>query len=222
MSSPANGQTNPEAFPYGANTPAEGAPPAEEAPAAEVAPDPFDPASLRLTQSLTTATGVRKALISVPVTKPDKSWFFRCHPAEEYRLQTYVIEAKADRETYLVSPALWAELATEPTLRPKLLVTCINRQAVVFLWDLALPRPDGRRDEWGRTAMEAAELATKSWTRVVANMSAGCNDVYTASAQLAEPEWPDLPFRELLRIAFKDRFIDALDHPKLRQLRGEV
>ena len=28
--------------------------------------------------------------------------------------------------------------------------------------------------------------------------------------------------RELLRIAFKERYIDTLGHPVLRQLRGEV
>ena len=58
--------------------------------------------------------------------------------------------------------------------------------------------------------------------RVVANLSLGAYDVFGATGQLGEPEWPDLPFRELLRIAFKDRFISDLDHPALRRLRGEV
>ena len=34
--------------------------------------------------------------------------------------------------------------------------------------------------------------------------------------------WPDTPFRDLLRTAFKGRYIDSLDHPVLRKLRGEV
>src|SRR5690242_11229180 len=67
-------------------------------------PDPFDPASLRLSQSLSTVIGVKKALLSVPVRKPDRSWFVRVHPSEHYRLQTAVIELKEDRETYLVAP----------------------------------------------------------------------------------------------------------------------
>jgi hypothetical protein len=70
--------------------------------------------------------------------------------------------------------------------------------------------------------LEAIELATRSWVRVAANMSAGCYDVYRAGGQLSEPEWPDLTFQAILRIAFKGRFIDSLDHPVLRQLRGEV
>ena len=49
-------------------------------------PDPFDPASLRLTSDFSASIGVKKALLSVPVRKPDKSWFVRVHPSDEYRL----------------------------------------------------------------------------------------------------------------------------------------
>jgi hypothetical protein len=184
-------------------------------------PDPFDPASLRL-QSFGAAVGVKKALLSVPVRKPDRSWFVRVHPDESYRLQTAVIELKEDRETYLVAPALWPELATEVTFSPRALFTAANRQGVVFVWPVRLPGPDGRVDEWSRTALEAADMAGKSWVRVVANMSLGAYDVFEATAQLPEPEWPGLPFRDLLKIAFKDRYIADLTHPVLRRLRGEV
>jgi hypothetical protein len=39
---------------------------------------------------------------------------------------------------------------------------------------------------------------------------------------LSVPEWPDTPFADLLRIAFKGKFIDSISHPVLRRLRGEV
>jgi hypothetical protein len=191
-------------------------------PGSAAGPDPFDPASLRLSQDLAASLGVKKALLAVPVRKPDKSWFVRVHPDESYRLQTAVIELKEDRETYLVAPPLWASLATEATFSPRALFTAMNRQGVVFLWPVRLPGADGRIDEWSRTALEAADLAAKGWVRVAANMSLGAYDVFRATGQLGEPEWPDMPFRELLRIAFKDRFISDLDHPVLRRLRGEV
>ena len=44
----------------------------------------------------------------------------------------------------------------------------------------------------------------------------------TVAEHRAEPEWPDLSFQELLRIAFRDRFIADLNHPVLRQLDGKV
>src|SRR5262245_50605601 len=68
--------------------------------ASSASPDPFDPDSLRLSHDVTTSLGVKKALLTVPVGKPDKSWFFRVHPEEAYCLPTAVIEIKEDRETY--------------------------------------------------------------------------------------------------------------------------
>ena len=75
-----------------------------EAPAGVPAPDPFDPAALRLSQDFAASVGVRKVLLSVPVRKPDKSWWVRVHPDEGYRLPTTVIELREDRgsESYLV------------------------------------------------------------------------------------------------------------------------
>jgi hypothetical protein len=188
----------------------------------EPAPNPFDPSALRLSPDFAASMGVRKALLTVPVRKPDKSWFVRVHPDTAYRLQTAVVELKEDRETYLVAPALWSDLATESTFSPRALFTAANRQGVVFLWPIRLPGPDGRVDEWSRSALEAADLATRGWVRVAANLSLGAYDVFQASGQIPEPEWPDVPFSSLLRVAFKERFIDSADHPVLRRLRGEV
>src|SRR5581483_9931582 len=112
---------SPEDFPFGANA----------------APDTPDPAALRLSPDLTAGLGVRKALLTVPVRKPDKTWWVRTHPNPTHRLETAVIELKEERgETYLVAPTLWPELATESTLSPRALVTAINRQAVLFLWTI--------------------------------------------------------------------------------------
>jgi hypothetical protein len=212
-------------FPFGANTGASRPTDLESdalSAAAPSSPDPFDPASLRLSQDFPSAVGVKKVLLSVPVRKPHNSWFVRVHPSSEYRLQTAVIELKEDRETYLVAPNLWPELATETTFKPKLLVTAVNRQGLVFLWEVNLPRQDGRVDEWTRTAHEAVHLAMTRWVRITANMALGAYEVSEANGQLAGPEWPDMPFQALLRIAFKERYIDNLDHPVLRRLRGEV
>ena len=129
---------------------------------------------------------------------------------------------KEDRETYLVTPALWPELATESTFSPRALFTAANRQGVLFLWPCRLPGPDGKIDDWSRTALAAADMARTGWVRVASNMALGAYDVFEAKGDLPEPEWPDVPFKELLRVAFKDRLIETLDHPVLRKLRGEV
>lgn len=124
--------------------------------------------------------------------------------------------------TYLVARDLWPDLAAETTFGARALYTAMNRQNVLFLWPVKLPAADGRLDEWSRSASEAAELAINHWVRVQANMSLGAYEVCRATGQLPDPVWPEQSFSELLKIAFRDRYIDSPDHPVLRQLRGEV
>ena len=57
--------------------------------------------------------------------------------------------------------------------------------------------------------------------RVSANMSLGAYDIYKALGNLSDPEWPDESMDEIVRIAFRNSFIDSYDHPVLRRLRGE-
>jgi len=182
--------------------------------------DPFDPARLRLSQDFGASLGVKKAMLTVPVRKPAKEWWIQVHPDETYRIQTGVIELKEDREIYLVDPSLWSELSTESTFGPRALFTAVNRQGVVFLWAIRLPGPDGKIDDWNRSALEAATMAVGRWVRGASNMGLGAYDVFEATAELPSPNWPDTPFKELLRTAFKDRFIDSLDHLVVRRLRG--
>jgi hypothetical protein len=182
--------------------------------------DPFDLARLRLSQSFADNIGVKKALLTVPVCKPHRQWFVRVHPDPNFHLEFAVLELKEDRDTYLVDPALLPELPSEVV--PKILFTSITRQGVVFLWPVRLPSPDGRRDEWGRSSLEAAEIATRRWIRVASNLSLGAYEVFEAAANLPEPEWPDVTFKQLVEIAFRDRLIRTLDHPAIKKLRGEI
>ena len=188
----------------------------------EAAPDPFDVGRLRLSQDFAASVGVKKALLTVPVRKPAKEWFVQVHPDESFRLQTAVIELKEDRETYLVDRTLWDQIATEATFSPRALFTAMNRQGVLFLWPVRLPGADGRVDEWSRSALEAASMAQGKWVRVMANMSLGAYEVFSAVADIPAPTWPDKSLSELLRVAFRDKLIDSLDHPVLKRLRGEA
>ena len=213
-------------FPFGANAEDAAPPKSPEGSARPVAAsDPYDPASLRITGDFNASVNLKKAILSIPVRKPDKSWWIRAHPDAAYHLQTAVIELKGEKgpgESYLVAPHLRGDLATEPTFRPKLIVAAVTSTKDPFLWELALP--NGQRDsDWTETGLEALQLAMKGWTRVAANMGAGRYDAWTAvGAKLPEPEWPALSMRDWLQFGFKGRVIDALDHPVLLRLRGEV
>jgi hypothetical protein len=192
----------------------------QEPPAA--APDPFAPDRMRLGQDFTQSVAVKRLVLTVPVRKPAREWFFRVHPDESYRTETLVLELKEDRETYYIDPNLRDALQGETTVGPRAIFTAINRQKVVFLWPVKLPGIDGRPNEWNTSALEAAQRAMQDWVRVEANMSLGAYDCNLALGNLPEPEWPDLRFPELMRIGFKNRFISSLDHPVLKHLRGEA
>jgi hypothetical protein len=185
-------------------------------------PDPFDVDRLRLPQNFTAAAGVKKILTVVPVGRPPRESFFRVHLGESYSIHAAVLELKAEREVFLVVPDLLPDLAGEATVAPRQIVTAVTTQGNVSLWPLRLPGPDGRIDTWGQSALDGCEAAKTSWVRMTANMSAGMYDVFTAGGVLTDPAWPAVPFHELLRIAFRGKIIDSLDHPALRRLRGEV
>jgi hypothetical protein len=187
------------------------------------APDPFDPASLRLSQDFNAMVGGEKVVLSIPVRKPGREVWFRVHPGEDYRLNTLVLQLKDEEaETYLLSSSLQSLQSVETTVRPVTLFTGINRAGAVFLWPVSLPGPDGRDNEWFRTAREAAQVAMTRWIRLEADRNANGYAYRITSAELPEPSWPAKTFGELLKVAFRDRFIDSLDHPVLKRLRGEA
>jgi hypothetical protein len=186
------------------------------------APDPFDPAAHRLSPTDVAGLGVRKVLTVVPVRKPAKEWWVRVHPGDDYALETAVIDLKEEQEVYLVAPELRDELVMEATFVPKAFFTAINKQGVLFLWPVGLPGPDGRINSWHKSALEAIKLARKKWVRVVANPAGGGYDLGETSVEFPDPVWPEMPFRDILRIAFRDYYVADRNHPVLRRLRGEV
>ena len=182
-------------------------------------PNPFDPASLRLSQFFGDTVGVKKLLTTLPVRKPGRQDFVRVHPDPKYRLTpAATIEVKEDREVYLVTPRMAQALPGE--FSTATLFSTINRQGVLHLWHVKQPGPDGKHNEWHRSAAEAAERAMKKWVRVTASMSLGAYEIFEAIGDLPEPVWPEVSFEEMLRIAFQDRVVDREDHPLVQRLQG--
>jgi hypothetical protein len=181
--------------------------------------DIFNPERLKLTQDFSASVGVKKRLTVIQVRKPGKQEFIRVHPANGYSIQTAVLEFKEEGETYLVDPSLWNDLPGE--LIPKIIYTTINRQGVLRLWPIRLPDEEGKLDDWNQSALESAEIAKNSWVRVSSNRSAGMYETFEATGRLDEPEWPEMPFADILKIAFKGKYIDDWNHPALQKLRGD-
>ena len=179
----------------------------------------LDLESLRVSQDFVKDSGVKKLLTTIPVRKPNRQDFVRVHHDSSYVLDTMLLNLKEERETYLVAPSFREEIPQELTHTRLALAT--NRQKVLFLWQLRLPGSSGKTDAWSMSALEAYEEAKKNWVRVSANMSLGAYEIYEALGNLSDPEWPDESMDEIVRIAFRNSFIDSYDHPVLRRLRGE-
>ena len=183
-------------------------------------PDPFDLESLKLSQDFASTIGVKKVLTTVPCRKPNRHEFVRVRPGADWHLETGIFEDKIQREMYLVGRDMWGELAGEIT--PVCLFTTITKQGDISLWPVKLPGTDGKTNSWNESALAASQLATKKWARVASNMNAGYYDTFEATGELSEPKWPELSLQEIVKLCFKDRLIDSVDHPVLRALRGEV
>lgn len=181
----------------------------------------FNLDDLRLKQDFSETLGVQRILTHVPVRKPNKTNYIRVHPSEDYRMDIGIVELKETREVYLITPDMMPEPGIYELVVPARLVTYITRQGVVALWPLKLEK-DGRLNPWHESAMDAAQMAEKQWVSVRADMSLGAYQIFVATAELPEPEWPEHTFSELVRIGFKGLIVDKPDHPLIQQLTGAV
>ena len=194
----------------------------QKAPLPSFAPAAFNVGDFRLNESFADHAGGQKLLTTIPVRKPSRESWFRTHPDEQCRLPTPVIELKEQGETYLVARPLWPDLMGEATFVAKLLVPTLTRQNDLLLWPIRLPGSDGTLDDWNASAMEASDIARKKWVRLCAKRSLGAYEVIVGPDPQQEPIWPPHSLEEIIRIAFKGRIIETLDHPVIRQLRGQA
>jgi hypothetical protein len=56
---------------------------------------------------------------------------------------------------------------------------------------------------------------------VSANQAAACYDVFVAEGRIPDPVWPDMRFKDILKVAFGNRVISSIDHPVIQHLHGK-
>jgi hypothetical protein len=113
-----------------------------------------DLSTMRLPQNFAANLGVKRLLVNVPVMRPRKQWFVRVHPGEEWRAPVATIELRDIGETYVVNPAIAADLPEDTG--NVVLVTAISRDGAVFLWPLRVPS-SSRPDPWAESAIAASK-----------------------------------------------------------------
>jgi len=176
--------------------------------------------SLRLSQNFGESLGVKKVLATVPVGKPTKDRFFRTHESPSWVFPTWILENKVAGETYIVSPEVASVLGD--LVRPVELYAVIDRQNNPYLIPIPLPGPNGVRNPWHESLLQAVLRARLVWLRISANKDLGGYDIFEAAASLPEPIWPDTTMDELLEVAFKGRIITTVDHAIVQERLGRI
>jgi hypothetical protein len=183
--------------------------------------DFFDPAGYRKPQDPRLSLGSEQSAGSLPNTiearKPKKSWFIRVNPDPSYHviLPLYTDDDSKRRESnsYLFVPGLEIPLDLGSLVRDTLVVAAITSTGISFLYTLAVTD-----STWHDSGIEAIRLAMERWVRITP--SEGCYSVTFPIADLPEPRFPDVPFRDYLERAFAKRLIKSLDDPLIKKLRG--
>jgi len=171
----------------------------------------FDFDALRIGQDFSELAATERVVTAVPLGKPNRHSFIRVHEDPMFRVNVFTLTLKSPNEMYLVLPEVAPALQME--IKPTMLQLAVTSQAVPFIWPLRLPGPDGREDIWMSSALSIRALAENHWVRMTANLFGGYYDAVRATADLGDPRWPDMPFDELVRLAFNGDIIDSLNHP---------
>jgi hypothetical protein len=158
---------------------------------------------------------------SIKVGKPNKQRFYQVKSGDENYFSAEVINDNSENasEIFLIDPEISKEVVDEAI--HVVFHLAISKAGDLLLWQSRLPDESGKLDEWNRSAMRIKEIAKKDWVRVLSNRSQGCYEPIIAKDFSDEPVWPEESLEELVNEAFKDHYIDSLDHPVLKKLRGE-
>lgn len=173
--------------------------------------------SVRFRQDFDAKTTSKRAIVTVPVRKPDKKWFVQVHPDPNWQVELALLEDGFDQ--YIVTPAVYHEVAE--LANPSLVYTAITSTGHVFFWPVRLPGEDDNSGSWIEAAQKAAARAKDHWIRVGWNSTFKSYDVFEAQGRIPSPIWPEMGFAGLFKIAFAGRIIENRDHPVMKRLRGE-
>jgi hypothetical protein len=167
----------------------------------------------------------KEELITVPVyCPPPSSEFIRVRDGDDYWVECMTLDYAPEngrRETYFIDTGLLNALPPEVQSEVKwsrLYTAMIRRGSVVFLWRIKV-YGSGPGQLSTSTALACAEKAQRLWTRVTWQDRQGYKPFHS-QGDFGEPQWGEQTFEELLDLAFKNTYIDSLDHPAIRDLMG--
>ena len=192
--------------------------PAEEL--MEADDDEFSPENLRLLNKIDLRDLVTTELVEIPARKPKKDEWFRVHP--DYQQQGGILEIDSENKVFWVSKKMQSQVAHDPCFTFRLCVLCVNREGVPFIWPVKTDVEAGDNgNKHIRIPFAAMTGGRKKWTRLYWSMEKR-EHVVISNELLDAPKFPDKPFPELLKLAFKGAVISTVDHPAILNLKGKA
>lgn len=180
----------------------------------------FDPKNYRQAQNVRMeeqAVLTRKVQTIIPVRKPSKKQFVSVHPSPDFRAENLpTIEDEATGEIYLLAADLEFPVDIENKVDFLNLAAAITTDGSLFLWHYK-----NSTNSWSDSARIAVREASRRWVRVIPDKSSNGYMLETPMVAPAAPTWPALSFTEMLETAFGSRYIDSLNHPLMKKLRGD-
>jgi hypothetical protein len=180
----------------------------------------FDPARWKtpIDARLDPKAPIKPAAFSkVEVKKPPQDHYVHAHPDPAFNgVFPLYSDSEAKRyDPYLIAPELLDSLPPQAKVNVKdvRLAVALTDSGRLFLWFIAQTG-----SEWHESGDSAILTAMTQWVKVISDGSG--YRVKDPEVQLSEPVFPNAPFAEYLMRAFKDRYIDNLEHPVIRRLAG--
>ena len=159
----------------------------------------------------------RKQQTVIPVRKPSKKQFVRTHPSADFRADSMpTIVDEATGEVYLLGADFTLPADIENKVDMVNMAAAITADGSVFLWFYK-----NSTNSWSESARIAIREASRRWVRVLPDKSSNGYLLESPMVAPADPVWPPMTFTEILATAFGARFIDSLQHPQIKKLRGD-
>jgi hypothetical protein len=170
-----------------------------------------------------TVGAIRREQLTIPEGRP-KDVFFRIDPREEMQQPVAIFEYKPEgrlsSDTHILTPDIAEQLGRRS--RYAIVRVCICRPNIARLWAVKVPDTDrGSTNSFTQTAWEAIPFLEKAWDRLDLNESGTGYDVVLPESAWPEPEWRTDSLGSLIHKAYRGRFIDNMDHPIIKALRGQ-
>jgi hypothetical protein len=154
-------------------------------------------------------------LTAVPIRRPSKKDFIRCHPKHRFTVKIY--EDPGTGEIYYVHPKMRLLFTEEDGVKTVFLALYMTRRRTICFW----PITTSTMGRWHDTALVAVTAGETRWIKIIAEKELSGYRVKPAIADYGNPDWGDHTLEKLLDLAFQGRVIDNPEQKVVRYALGQ-